>query len=129
MLEFIVGGIVIVFILYILHYIQSSFWSLVVNIVITIFLMLFVGQDLRKRQMHNYYLISLVVVAVMFILRETFILKWLFYLLDLGGINIYVQALLLMFVLPNCIKIVHKKFNKNAGEGDSDEHGHQGHGH
>lgn len=130
MLELIVAHILVAFIiLAILNYIKASFWLLLVNIILAVFVMIFIGQDLKKKYMHNYYLISLVVVSVMFILSGTWLLGWFFYLLDLGGINIFLQALILMFVIPNLIRAAYvyykTKIKKEPLHEHDDEHSHE----
>jgi hypothetical protein len=116
MLEWIVFVVVILFILYVLNVMHVAWFLIIINIIVTIFVLLFIEMDVKKQEMHRYYLISLVIVAFMLVLKHTIIFKWFFYLFDKSGINIFVQALILLFVFPNLLNLLDKLYTKTIKE-------------
>ncbi len=116
MIEWIVFVVVILFVLYVLNIMHVAWFLMIINILVTIFVLLFIEMDVKKQEMHRYYLISLVIVAFMFVIKQTFLFMWFFYLFDKSGINVFVQALILLFVFPNLLSLLDKFYSKTIKE-------------
>ncbi|MBS3101995.1 hypothetical protein J4458_00945 [Candidatus Woesearchaeota archaeon] len=88
----------------------SSFFkgvSLFINLVLIALILILLSTDLKKKELHKYYLISLFATAIFFILSSTKPIKALLDLTTYTSLSLFTVAFILVYVLAHISGLVH----------------------
>ena len=86
----------------------SSFFtgeSLFFNLVLLGLLLILLSNDLKKEELHKYYLISLFLTAIMFILSNTKPIAALLNLFSKASLTLFVAAFVFIYILAHISKL------------------------
>lgn len=95
MIEWFVLVILIVFVAYLL-FTFTTYVSFLVNVILLIALVILINKDVKRKEMHRYYLISLVLTAFAFILSDYGIFYTLLRILEK---NLFLSVITISFLL------------------------------
>ena len=111
MIEFIALIVLILFAVFLIVTF-TSYASFILNLIILIAFYFLIRRDLRNRDNHKFYLISLFLTAVFFILSTTGFIQTLISLTQKILLSLVVVAVILVFVFANLAVFVHKGYLK-----------------
>jgi len=95
MIEWFVLIILIVFVAYLL-FTFTTYVSFLVNVVLLVALVILINKDVKKKEMHRYYLISLMLTAFIFIFSDYGIFYTLLRILEK---NLFLSVITITFLL------------------------------
>ena len=106
MIDIIVFIILVVFFaIFIVLVFPYSIEMLLINISIIVLVLIKGSSDIKKEKMLSFYIVSAFITSIMYIARQTFMP--LFRLMKSIFIIDFVQALILIFVIANVLKIIY----------------------
>ena len=111
MVFIIVKLITILFALYLL-FTFFSYASLFLNLVILIALYFLISKDLKDKENHKYYLASLLLTAIFFILSTTPFINNILILAEKMLLSLPIVAVILVYLFANLIAFSHKYYHQ-----------------
>ncbi len=112
MIEIIVLVILIVFVLYSLIALSKSILLFIVNIALlwVVFTRFFV--DWKKKELRNYYIVSVFIVLLIYLTKDFFFIGWIFKFMTKALVLETVQILVLVFLFANLLFLAHKSIKR-----------------
>jgi len=110
MIEFIVFVIVILFAVLIL-FTFFSYTSLILNLIILIALYFLIRKDLKDKDNHKYYLFSLLLTAIFFILSSTGFVKSFLILTERMLLSTIIVAVIALYVFAHLFAFVYEYYH------------------
>ena len=107
MIEFIVLLILVIFFAILTNFLFSSIAVFLVNIPIIAIIVSRAVVDINENKMFSYYFASLVLTSIMFIAKDSFLLKHVFNFMETALIIVFVQALLLIFIIAHLLALLY----------------------
>jgi len=95
MIEWFVLLVMIIFVVYLL-FTFTTYVSFLINVVLLVTLVILINKDVKKKEMHKYYLISLVLTAFVFIFSDYGIFYTLLRILEK---NLFLSVITITFLL------------------------------
>ena len=95
MIEWFVLIILIIFVAYLL-FTFTTYVSFFINIALLVALVILINKDVKKKEMHRYYLISLVLTAIVFIFSDYGVFYTLLRILEK---NLFLSVITITFLL------------------------------
>jgi len=112
MIEFIVGLIIVLFVIFL---ILTFFGSLFINLVLLIIFYFLITRDLKDKDNHKYYIASIFLTAIVFILSSTELINSIFTLTNKIFISTVSVAVLLVYFLANLTGIFYELLRHSKG--------------
>ncbi len=109
MIEFIAFHALILFVIY-LAITFFSYVSFFLNLIILIALYFLISKDLKDKHNHKYYLISLLLTAIFFILSSSGFVKSFFILTEKLLLSPAIVAVIAVYVFAHLVSLVHGSY-------------------
>lgn len=109
MIELYVIIISLIFLVYLITNFFSGL-SLLLNIALIFTILLFVSKDLKKVEFHKYYIISLFLASLFFILSSTIMIKSILKMTNNASISLFTLSIILIYINAHVVKLSHSTF-------------------